>query len=314
MTKYIVSGYIGFDNFGDEAIAKVLVDRLKKDGAEKITLISSNPEKTAKIHQVNSCQMLNFWKDLREADVLISGGGSLLQDVTSIKSLIYYLGVIYFALILGKKVEIFAQGIGPINSKIGQILTRIALKFARKISVRDKKSQEFLTKWNIKSELVNDPILDLEIPNKNKKGVVGIQLRAYPTLTDKFLNNLADEIVKHFSSKSIQLMSLQDSIDLEVCEKFAHYLRIKGFEGDIEILNNLSINQVFECISNLEYLVAMRFHANVVGLKAGIKTLAINYDIKVKKLAEQYNLPLIELKQNDMDKEFNQFLALNQTN
>lgn len=314
MTKYIVSGYIGFDNFGDEAIAKVLVDRLKKDDAEKITLISSNPEKTAKIHQVNSCQMLNFWKDLREADVLISGGGSLLQDVTSVKSLIYYLGVIYSALILGKKVEIFAQGIGPINSKIGQILTRIALKFARKISVRDKKSQEFLTKWNIKSELVNDPILDLEIPNKNKKGVVGIQLRAYPTLTDKFLNNLADEIVKHFSSKRVQLISLQDSIDLEVCEKFAHYLRIKGFDGDIEILNNLSINQVFECISNLEYLVAMRFHANVVGLKAGIKTLAINYDIKVKKLAEQYNLPLIELKQNDMDKEFNQFLALNRTN
>ena len=314
MTKYIVSGYIGFDNFGDEAIAKVLVDRLKKDDAEKITLISSNPEKTAKIHQVNSCQMLNFWKDLREADILISGGGSLLQDVTSVKSLIYYLGVIYSALILGKKVEIFAQGIGPINSKIGQILTRIALKFARKISVRDKKSQEFLTKWNIKSELVNDPILDLEIPNKNKKGVVGIQLRAYPTLTDKFLNNLADEIVKHFSSKRVQLISLQDSIDLEVCEKFAHYLRIKGFDGDIEILNNLSINQVFECISNLEYLVAMRFHANVVGLKAGIKTLAINYDIKVKKLAEQYNLPLIELKQNDMDKEFNQFLALNRTN
>ena len=29
MTKYIVSGYIGFDNFGDEAIAKVLTEKLK---------------------------------------------------------------------------------------------------------------------------------------------------------------------------------------------------------------------------------------------------------------------------------------------
>ena len=53
MTKYIVSGYIGFDNFGDEAIAKVLVDRLKHEGAEKITLISSNPEKTAKLFGQN---------------------------------------------------------------------------------------------------------------------------------------------------------------------------------------------------------------------------------------------------------------------
>ena len=32
MTKYVVSGYIGFDNFGDEAIARVLTDRLKKEG------------------------------------------------------------------------------------------------------------------------------------------------------------------------------------------------------------------------------------------------------------------------------------------
>ena len=34
MTKYVVSGYIGFDNFGDEAIAKVLVSHLKKIGAK----------------------------------------------------------------------------------------------------------------------------------------------------------------------------------------------------------------------------------------------------------------------------------------
>ena len=51
MTKYVVSGYIGFDNFGDEAIAHVLVDKLKSKGAEKITLISSNPEKTAQLMQ-----------------------------------------------------------------------------------------------------------------------------------------------------------------------------------------------------------------------------------------------------------------------
>ena len=116
MTKYVVSGYIGFDNFGDEAIAKVLVDRLKHEGAEKITLISSNPEKTAKLYGVEACPMLKFFDSIKNSDVLVSGGGSLLQDVTSFKSLLYYLGVIYTAIILGKKVEIYSQGIGPINS------------------------------------------------------------------------------------------------------------------------------------------------------------------------------------------------------
>ena len=128
MTKYVVSGYIGFDNFGDELIAKILVQKLKSLKAEKITLISSNPEVTKKLYDVESCSMFGFLKSLVETDILISGGGSLLQDATSLKSLIYYLGVIFCALIFRKKVIIFAQGIGPINSKIGRFLTKIILK------------------------------------------------------------------------------------------------------------------------------------------------------------------------------------------
>lgn len=303
MTKYVVSGYIGFDNFGDEAIAHVLVDKLKSKGAEKITLISSNPEKTAQLYNVNSVPMLKFVDAIKDADVLVSGGGSLLQDVTSFKSLLYYLGVIYCALFFGKKVEIFRQGIGPIHSKFGQFLTKIALKHASKISVRDKKSQELLKNWKIDAELKPDPIFDLDLPKKNNKGIVGVQLRSYPTLNEKFLNALADEIVKRFSDKKIEVLSFQDSIDLAVCEKFARILYKKGLEN-VEVVKGLSVNEVFEKISDLEFLIGMRFHANVVAIKSGVKALAINYDIKVKKLADEYNLPLIELKQKDFSKEF----------
>ena len=303
MTKYVVSGYIGFDNFGDEAIAHVLVDKLKAKGAEKITLISSNPEKTSGLYGVNSVSMLKFVDAIKETDVLVSGGGSLLQDVTSFKSLLYYLGVIYCALFFGKKVEIFRQGIGPINSKVGQILTRFALKHASRVSVRDKKSQELLKSWGIEAELLNDPIFDLDLPKKNKKGVVGVQLRNYPTLNEAFLNALADEIVKRFPDKKIQLLSFQDSIDLAICEKFARILGKKGL-NNVEVLKGLSVNDVFEKISDLEFLIGMRFHANVVAIKSGVKALAINYDVKVKKLAEEYNLPLVELKQRDFSKEF----------
>ena len=320
MTKYLVSGYIGFDNFGDEAIAKVLIDKIKsgifdtengiktENNDREITLISSNPEKTAQIHNVNSCKMLDFFKSLKDCDVLISGGGSLLQDVTSKKSLIYYLGIIYLGILLRKKVVIFSQGIGPINSKIGQILTKFALKNCYKISVRDKKSQHLLNSWKIDSKLVKDPILELDLPKKNKEGIVGIQLRNYPTLNDKFLNNLAEEIVKNFKDKKIEILSLQDEIDLSTCENFKRILYKKGLEN-IEILKELSINDVFEKISNLEYLIAMRFHANVVGIKSGVKTLAINYDIKVKKLAEEYNIPLIELYQDDFAKAFEELIV-----
>ena len=309
MTKYVVSGYIGFDNFGDEAIARVLTERLKKEGAEKITLISSNPEKTAQIHGVNSCGMLDFFNSIKEADVLISGGGSLLQDVTSLKSLIYYLGVIFTALILGKKVEIFSQGIGPINSKIGQILTRMALLRATKISVRDKKSQELLKSWGIESQLVQDPIFSLELPKKSKKGIVGIQLRNYPTLNEGFLTSLADEVIKRFPDKKLEIISLQDSIDLDVCENFARILRKRGRENDVKVVSGLSINDVFDKISDLEFLIGMRFHANVVAIKSGVRTLAIDYDIKIKKLADEYKLPIIELNQRDFSEKFDELVS-----
>ena len=301
--KYVVSGYIGFDNFGDEAIARSLVQKLQKEGAEKITLISSNPEKTKNLHGVNSCGMLTFMPELISSDVLISGGGSLLQDVTSIKSLIYYLIVIFSALILGKQVEIFAQGIGPINSKFGQFLTKIALKKAVKITVRDINSQNLLKEWGIISELVKDPVLELDLPQKQVKGTVGIQLRSFAGMNEEFLHNLAKEVKSRFSDKKIVLLSLQDSIDLDLCNNFAQILKNNGTEN-VTIFNQLNIDEVIEKISNLEYLIGMRYHANVIGVKSGVKTLAINYDPKVEALAQEFDLPYIKLQDTDFTQSF----------
>ena len=305
--RYIVSGYIGFDNFGDEAIASSLVQKLKQEGAEAITLISSNPKKTSGLYNVNSCGMYNFLPHIFNSDVLISGGGSLLQDVTSFKSLLYYLVIIYSALFLRKKVEIFAQGIGPINSKIGQWLTKMALRHVSKITVRDIKSQELLKTWNIDSELVQDPVLTLDLPKKNKKGMVGIQLRKFRGVDEKFLEKLADLVKNKFSDKKIEIISLQDSMDLDVCNNFADILQTKGLQN-ICVKKELNINEAIEAISNLEYLIAMRFHANVIGIKAGVKTLAINYDPKVQTLAENYNLPMINFDDEDFTKKFDELL------
>lgn len=305
--KYIVSGYIGFDNFGDEAIASVLIQKLKKTGAEKITYISSNPKKTSEIHGVNSCSMLGFLPSLIKSDILISGGGSLLQDKTSLKSLIYYLLVIFSALVLRKKVQIYAQGIGPINSKPGQIFTKLLLKRVNEITVRDKKSQELLNKWGIPSLLVKDPVFDMEIPQNDKKDILGVQLRAFDGVDEIFLDNLARAITKYFPHKKIQIISLQDSIDLEVCNNFEKILKTKGL-FDVEVLSSLSINEAIDIISSLEYLIAMRFHANVIGVKSEVKTLAINYDPKVEKLAEEYHLPLINSNDKDFSHEFERLL------
>ena len=292
MTKYVISGYIGFDNFGDEAIAGVLTGMLKKNGAEKITVISSNPEKTAKLYDVDSVGMFGFIKPIMETDVLISGGGSLLQDVTSLKSLVYYLGIIMTALFFRKKVIIFAQGFTPFRTKIGKILTKFVLKKCHKITVRDKKSQELLSGMGIDSILVADPVFGIEVPQKEKRGI-GLQLRSFPTLTDEFVEKLVNEIKTRFPDEEIKLISLQDSLDLPVLEKI---------EG--KILKNLTVDEAIDEISSLKYLIAMRFHACLIGAKAGVNVVGINYDIKVETLAKTLGFPLIELNGEGLENSF----------
>ena len=292
MTKYVISGYIGFDNFGDEAIASVLSNYLKSAGAEKITYLSLNPRKTSEQYGVNSVSMLKFIKPVLESDVLISGGGSLLQDITSLKSLIYYLAVIMTALAFGKKVFIFAQGFSKFRTKIGKFLTKFVLERCHGISVRDKESQEYLKTLGIESELASDPVYAIETPLAEHSGL-GVQLRGFRTLTNEFMVNLADEIARVFPKQEIKLLSMQDTVDLPVIDKFAEMLSANGCVP--KIIKNINVIEgIFE-ISKLEYLIGMRFHACLIASKAGVKTLGINYDNKVKNLSNGVGFPVINM-------------------
>lgn len=306
MTKYVVSGYIGFDNFGDEVIASILTSHLKEKG--EVTVISSNPEKTAKLYGVQSAGMLDFIKPVLKSDVLVSGGGSLLQDVTSLKSLIYYLAIIMTAIVLGKKVVIFAQGFTPFRTKIGKFLTKFVLKHCDKITVRDIGSQKLLQELGIESELVSDPVFGIKIPPENEHKGVGVQLRSFSGLTDEFLKNLAQEIEKRFPNEEVKLISLQDSRDVEVLKKFASYgLKTKLYSG-------LASDEIIKEIRGLEYLIGMRFHSSLVAAKAGVKVLGIDYDIKVKKLANDIGFPLIEIGQENLSGSFDNLINLDTKN
>ena len=204
--KVVISGYYGFNNFGDEAVLSVLVNSLKDCGIEDITVFSKNPAATKKIYNVKSSGTFNlfglFFSILR-ADFLISGGGSLLQDATSLKSLIYYLGVIILALFFRKKVIIFAQGIGPINNFLFQKITAFVLKKCKFVSVRDEKSLFLLKSWGISPILVSDPVWNIRLKTKYSHRGIGVQLRKWPSLTESVLNDLAKYIADVYADKII---------------------------------------------------------------------------------------------------------------
>lgn len=307
MKKILISGYYGFDNYGDEAILSVLLSHLK---GNEITVLSANPKKTASMHKVNAINSFNpelIMKKLNDFDVLISGGGSLLQNVTSNKSLLYYCGLIFMFASLKKDVIIFAQGIGPINGFWGKFIAKRALKKCKYISVRDEKSLELLKSWGIKqAKLVCDPIFDLQLPERHKTRKIGIQLRKFHTLTDELFDEIIKQIALKFSDREIELISFQDSEDVGISQVFINKLKKKNPTANVKLIQNLTNEQIIQRVSEYDYLIAMRFHACLLGLKYGIKTLAISYDPKVENLAKDAKIPylLMDSNKNNYTKAF----------
>ncbi|MDO4542638.1 MAG: polysaccharide pyruvyl transferase family protein, partial [Bacillota bacterium] len=119
MIKVCISGYYGFDNAGDEAILFAMIRGLRKEFPNiEISVLSNEPEKTAAAYGVTAYDRWKWWqihKAIMSSDILISGGGGLLQDVTGKKSIMYYTQVMKMALRRKRPVFIFSQGVGPVN-------------------------------------------------------------------------------------------------------------------------------------------------------------------------------------------------------
>lgn len=297
--RFVLSGYFGFKNFGDEAILSVIVKKLKEYN-HRITVISSDPKyTTSKFKHIRSVYTFNIGDiigAIAKSDCLISGGGSLLQDTTSLKSLIYYLLVIFIGLFFRKKVIIFAQGIGPIDNPIGKFLTRNIIRHCNYISVRDSKSQELLKSWGINADLLCDPIFSSTIPNVEKEDIVAVQLRNCKYMNEDFIDRLAQKVSKEFSDKKVEIYSFQDKLDLEICKKFEKALNMLNDSIKTKVYSNLTDEEIISGLTKAKYLIAMRFHAIIIALLSSTKTLAIDYDIKIEKIAAEFDLPIIDLK------------------
>lgn len=296
MKKVLVSGYIGFDNFGDEAIFYALSSHLK-DKNFKVSVLCNNSLNVAQKYGVETFRYKNIFDILKaiiSCDVLISGGGSLLQNKTSNFSLFYYLLIILFAKLFFKKVVIFAQGIEPINGKFPTFVTKNILKLVDFVSVRDKKSLEYLKTFNINSILVSDPAYSLAQDNKineNKTGLI-VQLREFKGMNDELIKNLAEVVSRKYQGE-INVFSFQDKFDEKICLKFIEELKKNNVQANY--ISQKSIKETLEVLNNAKYLISTRLHGLIIGNALKTSCFALCYDEKVKTLKEELNLQSIDI-------------------
>lgn len=156
-------------NAGDEAILDAVLAEVRSiDPDMPITVLSRTPEATAEKHGVKALHMFNvpgFLRVMRRSALYINGGGSLIQDVTSSRSLWYYLYTLVAARHRGCKVLMYGCGIGPVNRRFNRSLTgRVLDRYVDAITLREEHSLGELRSFGVTRPQVvvaSDPALSL---------------------------------------------------------------------------------------------------------------------------------------------------------
>jgi len=298
----VLSGYYGYNNAGDEAILHAIVSSLRQlDPTIVITVLSAQPAATARLYHVNAVHRmdpLSVLRALKSADALVSGGGSLLQDASGLRSIPYYAGIIALAEWCQKPVFIYAQGIGPIRQQRFYPLIRSTFRRATYISVRDEGSARLLAELGIareRIELVADPVLTLKpAPHEEIDAIVTSLNLTTPFVAvsvrhwrnSRFLAEIAvalDQLAA--SGYTIALLPLHPPNDVRACLTVQNLMRRR--EHTVLLADPLTPPQWLGVIGRAALVIGVRLHALVFAAAQHVPMVGISYDPKIDHFLRQ---------------------------
>jgi polysaccharide pyruvyl transferase CsaB len=319
--RLVLSNTYGHPNVGDEAILASMVYELsKRIGNVEISVLALRPHLTKRNHpdvQVVKSGVIDgiipTLRAIRQADLLVVGGGGIIQDQTSLGNLLFHLSRPLAACLLGVPFICYAIGVGPLKAGIGRKLTVAILRRARSIMVRDSLSAELLYQIGIPSELVHvtaDPAMTLDYPSdpsrspiyqkieairQNAKCLVGISLRplanTYRLLPRKpgetssstwFMNEMvqsAKDIIDGMDAHLVffSMHPEQDSaLGHQLAEQVGRLNRLTVVPG------SLSPSMMMAAIGLTDLFIGMRLHSLIFAARSTVPMIALAYDPKVE--------------------------------
>jgi polysaccharide pyruvyl transferase CsaB len=304
--KIAVSGYYGFRNLGDDSILHAISAMFRRFPVPvQLTVLSGDPEDTRRQYGLNAEPRFSpkaLFRTLKECDILLSGGGSLLQDTTSSLSLLYYLAVMGLAQLLGKPVVVFANGIGPVKKPLNRTLVRRIIQKCALVTVRDQQSLQELRSMGVSHPQIHvtaDPAFTLEpthpprallrelgIPDEAQ--VVGISVRELPdngNFPEQFAR-LCDRLSLELG-KTIVFLVMQESLDEALSRRIQSAMTAPSFlaktPGDPGAMLSL--------IRDMDAVVSMRLHTIIFAAQMQVPVAGCIYDPKVAAFLDLLELP-----------------------
>ncbi len=307
--RALVSGYYGFGNAGDEAILAGLVHGLRELAPEvELTVLSGDPAATESEHGVRAAPrgLASARLLARQCDLLISGGGGLLQDVTSWRSPLYYLGVMRLAGAAGVPVACVGHGIGPLRRRLIRRLTGRILSRVDALAVRDLTSERTLRRLGVDRDIEVTADLAFLLPRPTQEAValarrkaglppdgppaalVALRPLGLGAPGRELAPPLAEAIGGACDRAGLRpvLVPMQPMQDTAFAERVAEQMPC---EAQV-VARQMSACELLALTGSCDLVIAMRLHALIFAAICGLPPAAISYDPKVEALMDQLGL------------------------
>lgn len=296
--KIVISGYYGFNNSGDDALLMSIVDNIRAINEKaEITVLSNSPADTKKLYNTNAIYRYNIFAllyKLLTCDLVISGGGTLIQDATSTKSLYYYLSIIRIAKFFRRKVMLYANGIGPLNSFRNIETTKNVLNEVDLITLRDENSLKELEQIGVNKPAIHvtaDPAFLLK-PNDSGDAILenyGIpaDMPLLCVSVRKAKNNPHDfeKAIAEFCDYAYEkhgfftvFLPMQRRVDYTI----AASIKAKMKNKSVVVGTNYQASSMLSLISKMKVCLGMRLHTLIYASSCNVPSIGIVYDPKVQ--------------------------------
>ncbi len=297
MPKLLLAGYFGCGNLGDDAILLGFTRAAEARGY-RVSALSGAPEETYRIHGVPAVprkDLARVRQAIGECDALVFPGGSIFQDVTSGRSVLYYSQLVGAAKKQGKKVILLGQGVGPLGRMLSTGWARKAFRAADAIAVRDPDSIQTLRKLGVETSvtLTADAAFLLPPPNTGETFQVG-EMKTVG-LCPRPSSSHPAQVVALFADLARRLFEAgQMPTFLELDREhdgplIAEIVKKQG--GTIPQIRKLQTPvQVQERLARMDAVISMRLHGGILAATAGVPPFMLSYDPKVTAFARVLGL------------------------
>jgi len=295
----IICGAYGRGNAGDDAILEAIINEMHSIDADlPIVVLSKNPQETRKKYRASAIYTFNlpgFRRAMKRTRLYINGGGSLIQDVTSRRSLLFYLYNISAAKRLGNRVIMYGCGIGPVKDRFDRWLSgRIIDSKVDIITLRERDSLEELRLLGVSKpkillsadpsliltpaceETVDSALLREGIPPNGN--YICFALRKWPGFDEKltFFVSAAEYAYKKYGLTPV-FIPIDSRKDVEASQLASARLGVPHYI----IKNVMSSGETIGIMSRMKAVVSMRLHGLIFSAGNGIPLVGIAYDPKV---------------------------------